>query len=273
MPAFFRAAIFRGRIKGLCLPGLNCYSCPSAIGACPIGSFQYALSSIRFHIETVQKQFGFYVLGFLTIVGSLAGRLPCGWLCPFGFIQELVHKIPCRKLKLPHFLTYFRYLVLAFFVILLPLLLVDEFGFGQTWFCKWICPAGTLEAGVPVVLLNPDIRSQVGFLFSWKVGIMILFLLLMIFFSRPFCRTACPLGAIWGLFNRASLFRMEVDEESCESCLACHRVCPVEIIPFSELNSPDCIRCLRCVGVCQYGALSYSFLKVKPKKPILENSL
>ncbi len=270
LPSFFRAGIFQGGIKGICLPALNCYSCPSAIGACPIGALQSGLSSVRLHLAAAQKQFGLYVLGFLTIVGSLVGRLPCGWLCPFGLFQELVRRQNWRGFKLPRFLTNFRYLVLVLFVILLPLIIIDEFGLGQTWFCKWICPAGTLEAGIPLVLLNPNIRAQVGFMFSWKMGILLLFIILMLFIDRPFCRTTCPLGAIWGLFNQASLFQMAVDEERCTQCLACQKICPVDINPSVTPNSPACIRCLRCLDVCPYGALSYSFLgwpRVESRQP------
>ena len=265
LPAFLRAGIFQGGIKGVCLPALNCYSCPSAIGACPIGALQSSLGSIRLRLETEQKQFGLYVLGFLTVVGSVGGRLPCGWLCPFGLFQELMHRKGWRRFKLPRFLTYFRYLVLLIFVVLLPLLIVDKFGVGQTWFCQWICPAGTFEAGLPLVLLNPNIRAQVGFMFTWKVAILLLFLILMLFINRAFCRTTCPLGGLWGLFNRASLFQITVDDERCTRCSACQRICPVGIDPSSDPNSPDCIRCLRCLDVCQYGALSYSFLRRHPQ--------
>jgi polyferredoxin len=220
-----------------------------------------------------QHQFGLYVLGILGAVGSLIGRIPCGWLCPFGFIQELFYKIPTPKLQIPKFLSYFRYVVLALMVILLPLLIVDEFGYGETWFCKWICPAGTLEAGIPLVALNAGIRSQIGFMFSWKMGILILFLAWMIFSQRPFCRTTCPLGAIFGLFNKASLFRMVVDDEKCIQCNKCYRNCPVKVKVHETPNSPDCIRCLKCIESCQYGAVNYEFLRKKPQPAPVEKSI
>ncbi|MCX7973253.1 MAG: 4Fe-4S binding protein [Candidatus Aminicenantes bacterium] len=265
LPAFFQAGIFQGKIKGLCFPALNCYSCPSALGACPIGSLQASLASIRLNLEAGQRQFGLYVIGFLTIVGSLVGRLPCGWLCPFGLFQELIHRKKGLKVKLPRFVTYGRYLVLLIFVIFLPLLIMDKFGLGQTWFCKWICPAGTLEAGLPLILLNENLRSQIGFMFSWKVTLLFLLIGLLFFIDRAFCRTTCPLGAIWGLFNRASLFQMAIDENHCVRCLSCQQACPVEIDPSKNPNSPDCIRCLRCLEACPSRALSYSFL-IWPRK-------
>ncbi len=266
LPAWLEGRIFRGAIKGTCVPVLNCYSCPSAIGACPIGALQNSMASLRFNVSAAQFQFGLYVLGFLGFVGSLVGRVPCGWLCPFGFIQELIHKIPSKKFGIPRVLTYGRYLMLVMFVLLLPLLVLDEFGFGQTWFCKWICPAGTLEAGVPLAVLNTEIRGLLGFMYTWKIAILGLFLVWMVFAERPFCRTTCPLGATFGLFNKASLFRMSVDDGRCTQCEACYEACPVDVKFYKTPNSPDCIRCLKCVKSCDYGAISYEFLpKKKPE--------
>lgn len=263
LPSFLKGRIYQGNIKGVCVPALNCYSCPSAIGACPIGALQNSLASLRFNLSLAQYQLGLYVIGFFGVVGSLVGRMPCGWLCPFGLIQELLHKIPSPKVRIPRFLSSFRYVVLVVFVLLLPFLIVDEVGIGQTWFCKWICPAGTLEAGIPLIILNKDIRGLVGFMFGWKMAILVLFVVWMVFSMRPFCRTTCPLGAILGLFNRASIFRMAVDEGLCTKCEKCYQDCPVEVRFFETPNSPDCIRCLKCVPSCEYGAISHEFL---PKK-------
>jgi ferredoxin-type protein NapH len=266
LPAFLKGEIFQGGTKGVCVPVLNCYSCPSAVGACPIGALQNAFGSIRFKLSVAEFQFGLYVLGFLGAVGSLVGRIPCGWLCPFGLIQELLYKIPAPKLRIPKFLSSLKYLILALMVFALPLLIADEFGYGQTWFCKWICPAGTLEAGLPLVLLNAGIRTQIGFMFFWKVGLLVFFLAWMVVSQRPFCRTTCPLGALFGLFNKASLFRMVVDDEKCTRCDKCVRDCPVGVKVYETPNSPNCIRCLKCVDSCNYGYIGYEFLSKKPKR-------
>ena len=263
IPSWFKGGIFQGGIKGVCVPALNCYSCPSAMGACPIGAMQTFFGGLRFNLSVAQKKFGLYVAGLLATVGSAVGRLPCGWICPFGFFQELVHKVPSPKIKIPHFLTYFRYVVLATTVVALPLLIVDQFGYGQTWFCKWICPAGTLEAGIPLMLIKADLRPLIGFMYYWKLGLLALFLVWFVISRRPFCRTVCPLGAFWGLFNKASLFRMAVDDEKCTLCDKCTKDCPVEISIYKSANSPDCVRCLKCVSSCKFGAISYEFLGKK----------
>jgi len=266
LPSFFKGTIFQGPSKGLCVPVLNCYSCPSALGACPIGALQNALGSIRLNLSLARYQFGLYVLGFLGAVGSLVGRIPCGWLCPFGFFQELLYKIPTRKFPIPRFLIKMKYVLLAVAVIGLPLLVLDSFGGGTPWFCKWICPAGTLEAGLPLAVLNSGIRQQLGFLFAWKAAVLAGFVVAMVFTMRPFCRTACPLGAILGLFNRFSLFRMSVDEETCTRCDRCRKECPVDVRVYEAPNSPDCIRCLKCEKVCPFGSISHEWLSGKSKE-------
>ena len=88
---------------------------------------------------------------------------------------------------------------------------VDITGLGEPWFCKFICPVGTLEGGIPLVLLNKSLKSAIGFLFKWKVLILILTVLISIIIYRPFCRYICPLGAIYGIFNKFSLYRFKID--------------------------------------------------------------
>lgn len=228
LTGFLSGKIYQGRSKTLCVPGLNCYSCPGAIGACPIGALQAVLSDRKF-------MFSCYVFGFLTLVGALLGRFVCGWLCPFGLIQDLLHKIPfprkIRTFRGDRILRYLKYVLLLVFVILLPLFVVDAAGGGSPWFCKWICPAGTLEAGIPLVLMNEPFQQAIGFLYTWKMAILAVIVLLSVVIYRPFCRYLCPLGAIYGLFNGVSLFRVKPGK-ICGSCPMC-----------AKPNTAECIRC------------------------------
>ena len=125
---FFEGRIYQGPAKSVCVPGLNCYSCPGAVGACPVGSLQTYLSGLKFKVP-------YYVVGILIFVGALIGRAVCGFLCPFGFLQDLLYKIPFFKkneFKLDKYLRYFKYVVLVLFVLLLP------FCFKLTpFFCKY----------------------------------------------------------------------------------------------------------------------------------------
>ena len=163
---FVSGRIFRGNSKYVCVPGLNCYSCPGAIWSCPIGALQSVIGSFKY-------KFSFYVIGLMSFFGVLLGRFICGWLCPFGFIQDLLYKIRGKKLKvnktLDRGLRYLKYIILLVFVILLPMFLVNEFNMSLPYFCKWICPAGTFEGGIPLVFMNKSLRESLGFLFGWKL--------------------------------------------------------------------------------------------------------
>ena len=188
------------------------------------------------------------------------GRLVCGWLCPFGLIEDLLYKIPfAKKLKkLPgeRWLKWLKYIMLIVLVILLPLFAVDIVGQGKPWFCEYVCPAGTLTAGIPLVLLNKGLRDIVGFLYAWKMFILVVIIIMSVIVYRPFCRYLCPLGAIYGIFNPISLYRYKVDTDKCTKCGACQRACKLDIKTFENPNSPDCIRCGDCIKSCPFGAIS-----------------
>ncbi len=142
---FFKGGIYQGGGKAVCVPGLNCYSCPAASGACPIGAFQAVAGSSKFG-------FSYYITGFLILVGVLLGRFVCGFLCPFGWLQDLLHKVPGRKISTGRLkpLTYMKYAVLIGTVILLPALMINDVGMGDPYFCKYICPQGVLEGALPL---------------------------------------------------------------------------------------------------------------------------
>lgn len=266
--------------KGLPCLALNCYACPLAVTACPIGSIQH-------FIEVGQVPF--YVLGVIGAAGALGGRFACGWLCPFGWLQEWLYKLPLPKwrirprgrapwwvllaatavyaggawallhlagsalvvfalyliagLVLYAFLGASRVFALVGLVLLLPLFSVE------TWFCK-LCPAGMLEGGVPQVLLDASLRQLVGPLFWLKLATLALFLAWMAITRRPFCRWVCPLGAFWSPFNRWSTLQMTVDREACSKCNRCQESCPVDICIYDDANDEACIRCMRCMDEC-----------------------
>lgn len=249
---FAQGKIYKGKLKNLCVPGLNCYSCPGALGACPIGAMQAVIGSWNF-------KFAFYVSGFLIFIGALMGRLVCGWLCPFGLVQDLLHKIPfpykVQAFRGDRLLRKLKYLILAVFVILLPMFLVDVLGQGAPYFCKLICPAGTLEGGIPLVLLNKSMRGALGWLYAWKNFLLIATVLLSMAIYRPFCKYICPLGAIYSLFNPISIFRYRLDREKCIHCGACAKACQMQIDPVENANHPECIRCGACKKSCPVKAI------------------
>ncbi len=258
--------IFQGWTKRICFPGLNCYSCPAAAFSCPLGGLQNAIAGIRPAFAVHQLHFGAYVLGTIGIFGSLMGRIPCGWFCPFGYLQEWLYRIPVRKFSLPRIFRWGPYLFLLFFVVLLPLFVVDVVGFGSAWFCKFVCPAGTLEAGLPLLAMEPGLRRLAGMLFFSKLAVLFAILAGCVVTNRFFCRTICPLGALFGLFNRVSLLRLRFDSDRCVQCSACRRICPVDISFFDgtdSINSGACIRCMRCYTICPAGAVSIDLYDVR----------
>lgn len=259
---FLTGTIYKGNAKHICVPGLNCYSCPGALGACPIGSLQAVIGGAG-------RTVSYYVLGTILLFGVLLGRLICAFLCPFGFLQDLLHKIPSPKPSLPRrldrSLRWGKYLSLAA-VLLLPAVLTDAFGIGAPFFCKYLCPAGTLEGGIPLLLKNEALRGAVGFLFSWKLAVALAVLAAAILLYRPFCKYLCPLGALYGLLNRFSLYQMRVDAQKCTHCGACERVCKMGVRITERPADAECIRCGACQAACPASAIHAAFSQSKTAK-------
>ena len=261
LPNFFKGGIYQGKGKAVCVPGLNCYSCPGAAGACPIGSFQAVVGSSKF-------RFSYYITGFLILLGVLLGRFICGFLCPFGWLQELLHKIPGKKLSTKKLkpLTYLKYVILLLAVVLLPAIVVNDLGMGDPFFCKYICPQGVLEGAIPLAAVNEGIRSALGSLFNWKLAILIVVVILSILFYRPFCKWICPLGAFYALMNKVSLLGIKVDEHKCVSCGKCARVCKMDVDVTKTPNHTECIRCGKCITACPTDAIKFNYGFEMPKK-------
>lgn len=243
---YLSGKIYKGNLKYTCVPGLNCYSCPGAVGACPLGALQSALNGKGFKVP-------FAALGFLFIFGSIFGRFVCGWLCPFGLLQDLLHKIPLfrkrKQLPFHNILKYGKYLVLFGLVFVGSAFLFTGF-VKIPAFCKFLCPSGTFMGAIPLLGVNESLRSQIGGLFYWKLGVLLFLVLLSVKVYRPFCQYLCPLGAVYGWFNRFSLVQIQWNKEECTSCMACKRACPVNLSPEEISVSSECIKCGQCVDAC-----------------------
>lgn len=252
LKGFGSGQIYQGDLKKLCAPGLNCYSCPGAAAACPLGALQNALASSGARLP-------YYVFGILLLYAFLFGRWICGFLCPFGLIQDLLHKIRTPKVpkgRITRILSYFKYVLLAVFAVILPLIYAaDALDLPLPAFCKYICPAGTLlgAGGLLSNEANEYMFKMLGPLFTWKFCLLVVFLVGSVFCYRFFCRFFCPLGAIYGLFNRISLLGMKVDGKSCTDCGLCVGKCGMDI---RKVGDHECISCGECISVCPTGAIT-----------------
>lgn len=249
--------LYTGKWKEFCTPGLNCYSCPAAVVSCPIGAMQSIAKSPK-------MSFSLYAVGIILAFGVVLGRAVCGFLCPFGLLQELIGLIPLPKFRLKKIFRYLKYVILVLFVLLLPAVIGNAVGLGKPWFCEYICPQGTLEGGLLLTLGNPALRSTIGWVFWLKLGILIAVVILCLFCHRFFCKALCPLGAIYGLLNKISLYHLHLEKEKCVGCGKCASACKMDIDPSKELRSTECILCGKCASVCEQSALTMSW-KLKEK--------
>lgn len=256
LKGFISGSIYQGQTKVMCVPGLNCYSCPGAVGACPLGSLQGSFSADKSTI--------YYVGGILLIYAIMLGRTICGWACPFGLIQELLYKIKTPKLRKNRFtkiLSYLKYIILIFFVFVVPI----AYAFRDTpfpAFCKYICPAGTLEGGISLLAnkVNDSYFSMLGPIFTWKFLLLVSIVVTSIFIFRMFCRFICPLGALYGLFNKISVFGVTVDSHKCTNCGLCANKCKLDI---KTVGDAECINCGECINVCPTNAIRWKGFKAK----------
>ena len=256
LKGFGSGKIYQGAAKNICAPGLNCYSCPAASASCPLGALQNALASSNARLP-------YYILGIFLLFGIIFGRWICGFLCPFGLIQDLLHKIKTPKLKknsVTRILSYLKYVILAVFVIILPLVYALQ-NFPLPGFCKYICPSGTLlgAGGLLSSEANHNMFPMLGPLFTWKFSLLVLIIVACIFIYRAFCRFLCPLGALYGLFNRISILGIKLEKPKCTDCGICTSTCDMDI---RRVGDHECISCGKCVTACPTGAISYKGPKI-----------
>jgi len=260
-------SFFLSPLRPVCFPALNCYMCPMAVFACPVG--------VVVQFSTVAA-FPLFAVGVVGLTSAVFGRFACGWLCPFGLVQEWLHRIPLPKFSVPRRLGYARYAVLVIFVVGVPLYLRAKEH--PLYFCSW-CPVGTLEAAVPagIAKATAGLKPTSAFVAAspthfqlavqefavspmmWvKLGVLGAVLAAAAMMKRPFCRVVCPLGAAFSIFGRFSWLQLKVNKERCRTCEACRRLCPVDLEPSEDAGSAECITCLECWTELRCGVVSAS---------------
>ena len=222
---FAGGRIYQGKWKQFCNPGMNCY-----------------------------------VVGFILALGVLCGRWICGFVCPFGLLQELLYKIPFpirKRIWKP--LTYLKYFLLVVFVLWMPVFVTGALGIGAPAYCEYICPVGMLEGGIPLLSTHEELFQTMGGITLLKSVILALTIVGCLVTERFFCKVLCPLGAIYGLCNKISFYRLSLQKSSCIHCKKCSVCCPMDIDPVKEQNSAECIRCKKCCSVCPTSALRFGY--------------
>ena len=264
LKGYITGNIYTGAVKNFCVPGLNCYSCPGAIGACPLGALQNAIAASGSRTPS-------YVLGILMLYGLTFGRTICGFLCPLGLLQELLHKIPTLKIRkspVTRILSCLKYVILSIFVVIIPFWYSLQ-SYPVPAFCKYICPEGTFGGAIGL-LSNPvhfDKYAMLGILFTRKFLILLAIIFLCILIYRAFCRFLCPLGAIYGLFAKVCVIGVKIDGPRCTDCGLCVRECPMDI---RHVGDKECIHCGKCMDVCPTKAISYKAGKIILHGPQLD---
>lgn len=232
------------RLHGWCGPVFHCYSCPLATFACPIGIIA---NFSALHLAPL------LALGTLVIFGAFFGGFLCGWACPFGLLQDLAGRLPTRKFHLPLWTGYLRYAVLIGLVGIVPFF----WGPNHPLFICRVCPAGGLESALPRALQQQFMGDPVSWPTLEKWVVMGLFAGALLIWHRPWCRV-CPLGAIFGLFNRVSGFFLKFNPQACTACQICHQKCPAGLRPEKDTQDQLCLRCLECAA-CPSGALDVGY--------------
>ena len=239
-----------------CVPGLNCRHCPASVAGCPLFFMQKLFS--RGLQELPIRTLCWFLLFALAF-----GRLICGWLCPFGLVQDLLDKIPAPKIRrneLTRRLSYLKYGFLAVFVMVLPVFAADLGLRSRSPFCSYVCPnlpfSSILTTWATGGTLRPYMINNARFF------ILIALLILAVFLFRPFCRFICPIGAVYGFFNKHALLSIKLDESKCVHCNACMKVCKMDT---KKVGDHECISCGDCKAACKFDAIHFGWERKKEK--------
>ncbi len=239
-----------------CVPGLNCRYCPAAVAGCPL-NFLQRLFAGGF------RNLPYLALGWMLLLALAFGRLICGWLCPFGLLQDLLDKIPAPKIPKSAWtkrLSYLKYGILAAFIVVLPFAYHMQ-GKRFLAFCHWVCPNLRFSNLLMTLASGNSIRSYM--IFHYRFAILAAIILLAVFMFRPFCRFICPLGAFYGLFNKVALFSVKVDDHKCVHCNACLHTCKMDI---QNVGDFECISCGECKTACKFDAIHFGWKRVNIEK-------
>lgn len=287
---FFSAVIFNLGALPLLLPVLWTWGLePNTVGD--------AFTALQFMLGGWEKP-GFFVFPWLAIasfliIGILLGKSLCGWVCPFGFIQDLISFIKRRKMKISSrthkSLVYIKYAILSITLLIsVTFSTAKIMGASQSYenalgiFASapftTLSPAETLFATLPKMTLDfhnatlekpvLDVLSGIStlpLLFWVQLFIMVGVLVFAALVPRGWCKYFCPHGAIMAIMNKFSFLGLRRDLVKCAKgeCRLCVEACPMKVrildLPWEKFSDPECIFCLKCVDACPNRAIKLKY--------------
>ena len=182
---------------------------------------------------------------YLFLTSIIFGVFFCGWLCPFGTIQDWIN-ILAKKLKIPQFTMpqkLQKYLQFTRYIFAIIGSVGITFSFLNTRY-----------------YFNHNLLNRM-LTFSSAITLLI-FILISLFFKRPFCNYFCIKGAIDGAISVFRLFGIKKDNKKCIHCHICDKNCPMQILVEKSnfVRHPNCINCMQCITNCPKKCLKYSLV-------------
>jgi len=212
---FIQLSVFTlSEIGFICNTGVPCSNCLLSFGICPIGTIQRVAFMPGFPI--------YIVLLSAIAIGATLGSLTCGWLCPVGFIQDVLHSLRLKEIKITNKLKITRY----FSLLAVATLIFLELKF------------------------NLLTKNRIGIFEEVTIVAGAILLLFAIFIKRPLCRFICPVGLIYGKLNTISPLKVILKRDECSTCRNCEKVCISDIKPQAEVNNELCVKCFNCSRIC-----------------------
>ncbi|MCR8433441.1 MAG: 4Fe-4S binding protein [Crenarchaeota archaeon] len=221
-------------------------------------------------------------LASIALFSLFIGRAACGWLCPFGLINDVIGAIGKRKKLSPNVvlsLWKFALFLAGLFIFIDVSIYYNEvinrsikgyFGAFYGAPSTFIDPVTPMFSLLFWMTYNDKWPSNMSGWFSlpaefyWRIFIMIAVIIACYYFPRLYCKALCPLGAVMGLASQYSLSFLSISKGLCNECKLCERVCPMDVpildfLESGEIRHPQCILCLKCVEACPKRALTLKF--------------
>ena len=225
---------------------------------CPFGGIvsSYAYFTGGAFVKKIHTS-SFILMWLVLLLTIVFGPVFCGWVCPLGSVQEFIGKIGTKLFKKKYnrfipagidtYLRYLRYVVLGLVLYETAVVGILVFADYDPYFALFNVWSGEV---------------------AWSAfAILAITLAGALFVERPWCKYACPYGALLGIFNTFKLVKLSRNPGTCTSCKRCDLVCPMNITPSDDTNvrNHQCIMCLECTSEHECPVDDALVLKIRPE--------